>query len=63
MSGQAETRPSDKPPRRRPYEAPRLARVGLKTDEVLGFGCKTLNYGSAPMALCVVTMCGTRDMS
>lgn len=28
---------------RRPYEPPKLARVGLEADEVLGYNCKGVN--------------------
>jgi hypothetical protein len=48
---------------RRPYEAPRVARVDLKADEVLAIGCKTLRAGRAFGQSCVITTCGVRDKS
>jgi hypothetical protein len=48
---------------RRVYEAPQVARVDLKADEVLAIGCKTLRSGRASGKSCVITTCGVRDKS
>jgi len=50
-------------PDRRPYEAPNVARVDLKADEVLGIGCKTLKAGRSLGKNCVISTCGVRDKS
>ena len=50
VSEQAEHQSSQAQPRRRPYQAPQVARVNLEAEEVLAVGCKTLTWGSAPEA-------------
>jgi hypothetical protein len=43
----------------RPYQAPRLGRVDLEAEEVLGVGCKlsTISVGSGSPINCVVKAC------
>jgi hypothetical protein len=63
VSTQTEPRAAEARGARRPYEAPEVARVDLKADEVLGIGCKTLKAGRAANKSCVITTCGVRDKS
>ncbi len=45
---------SEKPTTRRPYQPPRLERIELKTDEVLGTACKSSspNAGNQTVLSC-----------
>jgi hypothetical protein len=63
VSTQTEPRAGAARGERRPYQAPEVARVDLKADEVLGIGCKTLKAGRASGKSCVITTCGVRDKS
>lgn len=60
MSPQVELNASGGEQERRPYEAPQLARVDLKADEVLAIGCKTDGLGGGVNApICVLNGCAT----
>ena len=59
MSQQVEMPDSREQSGRRPYGPPKLVRVDLKADEVLGFGCKTADGGpSAVYPGCTLAGCG-----
>lgn len=49
MFQQSEPVPSSGEQKRRPYQPPLLARVDLKSDEVLGIGCKLEAGGGGPL--------------
>ena len=63
MPGQDESRSEQGRSERRPYEAPRVARVDLKADEVLATGCKTQLGGTAVNASCFYPTCSVRGLS
>jgi hypothetical protein len=56
---QSESRSSDRPSRRRPYQPPQVARVKLEAEEVLALGCKMPAFTAAPGSVinCIVRGC------
>jgi hypothetical protein len=56
MSQAHETRVEPRSNKRRPYQAPEVARVKLAPDEVLGVGCKTSSGGAGYSGSCLITL-------
>jgi hypothetical protein len=61
VSEQSESRSSEAPAKRRPYQPPRLVSVDLAADEVLAIGCKTPVWGNSPLAPYNCTAKACRD--